>query len=76
MKLYAGGYLTFYMPQKAHSLDFSLDEPRLLSEILMDLAVPLAEVYLVAVNGEVRELEDTIVKNSDDVRIYSSVNGG
>ena len=76
MKLYTGGYLTFYMPRKAHSLDIILEDPRLLSEILLELAVPLAEVHLVAINGEVRELEDTIVKNTDDVRIYSSVNGG
>ncbi len=76
MKLYAGGHLTFYMPGRKHSLEISLSEPTPLSEVLARLGIPLPEVALTALNGELVEAETVIVTDEDSVRVFSAVNGG
>lgn len=76
MKLYAGGHLTFYMPGRRHSLEISLPEPTPLREILTRLGIPLPEVALTAVNGELVEAETVIVRDEDVVKVFSAVNGG
>lgn len=76
MKLYAGGHLTFYMPGRKHSLEISLREPTPLREILVRLGIPLPEVALTAVNGELVEAETAIVGDADVVKVFSAVNGG
>lgn len=76
MKLYAGGHLTFYMPERKHSLEISLREPTPLREILAQVGIPLPEVALTALNGQLVEAETVIVRNEDQVRVFSAVNGG
>lgn len=76
MKLYAGGHLTFYMPERKHSLEISLREPTPLQEILAQLGIPLPEVALTALNGELVEAETAIVRDEDQVKVFSAVNGG
>jgi sulfur carrier protein ThiS len=76
LKLYAGGYLPFYLPGRKSSLEIFLSEPTLLKEVLARLGVPLEEVYLAAVNGELVEIETAIVRDEDRVRVFSAVNGG
>ncbi len=76
MKLYAGGHLTFYMPGRKHTLEISLSEPTPLREVLARLGLPLPEVALAAVNGELVETETAVVSDSDQVRVFSAVNGG
>jgi len=76
MKLYTGGYLTFYMPGHKHSMDIQLNAPTPLKEILADLHIPLEEVHLVALNGEQVDVEAAFIHDTDVLRIFSSVNGG
>jgi sulfur carrier protein ThiS len=76
MKLYAGGHLTFYMPGRKHTLELSLGGPTPLREILAQVGLPLPEVVLAAVNGELVEVETAVVSDSDQVRVFSAVNGG
>ncbi|MCJ7434907.1 MAG: hypothetical protein MUO77_15600 [Anaerolineales bacterium] len=76
MKLYTGGYLTFYMPQKKHFIEIPLNTPTPLKEILSDLQIPIEEIHLVALNGEQADVETAIIGDSDIARIYSSVDGG
>lgn len=76
LKLYAGGHLTFYMPGRKHSLEISLREPTPLREILARLSIPLPEVALTALNGELVEVETVIVGDEDVVKVFSAVNGG
>lgn len=76
MKLYAGGHLTFYMPGRKHMLEISLREPTPLREILTQLGLPLPEVALTALNGELVEAETAIVGDEDVVKVFSAVNGG
>ncbi len=76
MRLYAGGYLPFYLPQRKHRLEIRLSAPTPLKVILNDLQVPVEEIHLVALNGELVDLETALVNDADVVRIFSSVNGG
>ncbi len=76
MKLYTGGYLTFYMPERKHSIDIQLNAPTPLQDILAQIGIPLNEVALTALNGEQVELDTVLVKDGDVVRVFSSVDGG
>ncbi|MFZ5819021.1 MAG: MoaD/ThiS family protein [Chloroflexota bacterium] len=76
MKLHAGGHLTFYIPERKHMLEISLGKPTPLREILAQLGIPLPEVALTALNGELVEAESVIVNDNDQVRIFPAVNGG
>jgi sulfur carrier protein ThiS len=76
MKLYAGGNLDFYLPGHRNRLDVELKEPARLSEILAGFGIPLAEVHLVAVNGELVDLAETVVSDQDEVKIYPAIDGG
>lgn len=76
MKLYAGGLLDFYLPGRRSRMEIELQAPTRLSVVLAGLGIPLAEVHLVVVNGELVELKDVLVSNQDEVKLYPAVNGG
>jgi sulfur carrier protein ThiS len=64
------------MPGRKHLLEIPLAAPTPLREVLAKLGIPLSEVALAAVNGELVEVETAIVRNEDKVRVFSAVNGG
>lgn len=76
LKLHAGGYLPFYLPGRKSSLEISVSQPTPLTEILAQVGIPLAEVHLAALNGELVDIETAIVRDEDRVRVFSAVNGG
>jgi sulfur carrier protein ThiS len=76
VKLYAGGLLDFYFPGRRNRIVLELKEPTRLGEVLTGLGVPLAEVHLVVVNGQLVDLAETVVSDQDEVKIYPAVNGG
>jgi sulfur carrier protein ThiS len=76
VKLYAGGHVTFYMPGRKHLLEIPLAAPTPLRIVLEQAGIPLPEVALAAINGELVEVETAIVSDSDQVRVFSAVNGG
>jgi sulfur carrier protein ThiS len=76
MRLYAGGLLDFYLPDHRNRVVVELKEPARLNDILTRLGIPPAEVELVVVNGELVELDETIVSDQDEVKLYPPVNGG
>jgi sulfur carrier protein ThiS len=76
MKLYSGGTLTFYMPQKSRMIEIHISASIGLKDILSQLQIPLEEVDLAAVNGELVDAAEAIIRDQDVVRIFSSVNGG
>ena len=76
MRIYLGGHLNFYHPQKDKWLEVNIDQPVLLSEILNEVGIPLNEVQLVAVNGEVSELQSAYVSDQDEVKVFSPIGGG
>ena len=76
MKLHLGGQFSFYLPGHPASVDVDLQEPILLSEVLSFLGIPLPEVHLAAVNGQLVEPETAMVQQSDDVRVFPPIGGG
>jgi sulfur carrier protein ThiS len=76
MRLHLGGYLPFFAPRRQDKLEVSLQEAARLSEVLSQVGIPVSEVYLTVVNGELVTLDETMVSDSDDVRLYSPIDGG
>ncbi|GAB4480101.1 MAG: hypothetical protein OHK0031_01000 [Anaerolineales bacterium] len=76
MKLYAGGHLDFYLPGRRNRMEIELKEATRLSELLAGLKIPLAEVHLVVINGQMVDLQAAIVFGQDEVKLYPAVNGG
>jgi sulfur carrier protein ThiS len=76
MKLHPGGHLTFYIPGRKRVLEISLNKPTPLREILTQIGIPLSEVALTTLNGELADSESVIVNDTDQVRVFSAVNGG
>lgn len=76
MRIYLGGYLDFYSPDKSRWMDVRLQEQSSLIDILMEFGIPIAEIQLVVINGESVELEQARVINNDEVKIFPPVGGG
>lgn len=76
MKLHAGGYLTFYMPGQHPEVERDFVEPMPLSELLADLGIPIGDVRLVILNGEIVNLEQAVLENADEVKVFPGVDGG
>ena len=76
MRIFLGGHLNFYQPKKDKWLQVHLEQPTRLIEILERAGIPLGEVHLVVVNGELEELQRAIIKPADEVKILTAVGGG
>jgi len=76
MRIYLGGHLNFYHPQKDKWLEVETGLPIHLRDILDGAGIPLNEVQLVAINGEITELQNAVVSDQDEVKIFSAVGGG
>ncbi len=76
MKLYLGNYFTFFTRDRSHWMEMELPHPTRLTDILTELGIPAAEVYLVVINDQILESTDAFVTNEDTVRLYPPVNGG
>jgi len=76
MRLFFGGYLDFYHPQRRNWLDVEIDQPESLVDVLTRLGIPVSEVQLVVLNGENVDLRETVVSAQDEVKLYSAVGGG
>jgi sulfur carrier protein ThiS len=71
-----GGYLSFFLPGFPTQVDVPLEEPTRLVEILRRLGIPFGEIFLVVLNGDIVDPEQTIISPNDEVRIFSAVDGG
>jgi sulfur carrier protein ThiS len=76
MRIYLGGHLNFYHPNRQNLLEVEFDPPANLADILTRAGVPLEEVQLVVINGEVRDIKTSLTSDRDEVRVYSAVGGG
>jgi sulfur carrier protein ThiS len=76
IELHLGGHLSFYAPQKQSRFSVPIDQPTDLEAILQKLGVPLAEVAIVAVNGELVDLAATRVNPGDRIELYPPMGGG
>ena len=76
MELYAGGYLTFYMPGQQAKLDYPLNRTMPLVDLLQVLGIPAGDVQLVVINGKAVMLNNARVQDRDHVKIFSAIGGG
>jgi len=76
MQIYLGGHLNFHHPLKEKWLDVELELPTQLMDILNSSGIPLGEVCLVVVNGEIANLQEAIIAEQDEVKLFSAVGGG
>ena len=76
MKLHLGGVFSFYIPGHPHQVEVQLEEPARLSDVLAGLGIPVAEINLVIVNGELVNLQEALVSQQDEVKVYPPVSGG
>ena len=76
MRIFLGGHLNFYHPEKKTWMDLQIEGPSQLSELLVFVGVPLEEVQLVVVNGEMVDGLEVVVCEGDEVKVFSAVGGG
>ena len=76
MRLYLGGYLDFYNPQPGKWLQVELEQASPLKELLAKIGIPLGDIQLVALNGELADLDEVLVVDKDEVKIFPAVGGG
>jgi sulfur carrier protein ThiS len=76
MILRLGGYLGFFASKKREKIVVPIKDCARLSAVLSQLGIPISEVYLTILNGELVSLEETIVVNSDEVKLYPPIDGG
>jgi sulfur carrier protein ThiS len=76
MQLHLGGHLGWYDSQKRSWLEIDLPETTTLSDIVQRLGVPLDEIAIATVNGQVVSLKEAHVSDDDRVELYPPVGGG
>jgi sulfur carrier protein ThiS len=76
MRLLLGGYLPFFASKHQEQIEVSLKEPARLKEVLFKLGIPVSDVYLTVLNGDLVTLDETVVSDSDEVRLYPPIDGG
>lgn len=76
MRLYLGGHLNFYHPEKERWLEVTVQRPTLLRNVLDACEIPLGEIYLAAVDGEMVDLDQVMVSDENEVRLFPPVGGG
>jgi sulfur carrier protein ThiS len=76
MKLHLGGNLPFFAPGRQKDLEITLQGSARLSEVLAKLGIPVAEIALTVLNGDQVILDETLVSDSDEVRLYPPIDGG
>jgi len=76
MRIYLGGHLKFYHPQKDNWLEVELEQLTPLRVILDGSGIPLSEVDLVVVNGELVDLQEAMISEHSEVKLFPAVGGG
>jgi molybdopterin converting factor small subunit len=76
MKLFLGGQFSLYIPGHPPSVNVNLNESARLREVLLKLGIPVADIHLVVVNGQLVEMEEAVVSDQDEVKIFPPVGGG
>jgi sulfur carrier protein ThiS len=76
MRLYLGGYLDFYNPQPGRWLEVELKQPARLSGVLAELRIPIEDVQLFVLNGELVDINETMVSEQDEVKLFPPIGGG
>ncbi len=76
MHLYLGGHLNYFDAHNRVNLEIELDGKQRLEDVLDRLKIPLGEIFLVSINGEVVSLQDAWINQDDQVQLYPPMGGG
>jgi sulfur carrier protein ThiS len=76
MQLYLGGYLDYYNPERGNWLEVKLSQPSQLGKVLTELGIPMSEVHLVVLNGQLVDISKAIVSEEDELKLFPAVGGG
>ena len=76
MKLFLGGQFSLYIPGHPPSVEVEVSKPTRLSKVLSGLGIPVADIHLAVVNGKLVELDEAVVADRDEVKIFPPVGGG
>jgi len=76
MKLQLGGHLPFYASGQKSRHELSLKQPARLKDVIIQMGIPIAEVYMTVLNGELVDMDEIMVSDGDEVRLYSPMDGG
>ena len=76
MHLYLGGHLNYFDAQQRVNIEIDLVGKQQLADVLDRLKIPIGEVALITINGEVLSLEDAWIKQEDHVQVYPPMGGG
>ena len=76
MRIYLGGDLNFYHPEKKRWLEVEVPNLTLLKDVLDASGIPIAEISLAAVDGEMVDLDEATVSDANEVRLFPPVGGG
>lgn len=76
MHLRLGGHLSWYDPQKRSSFEVSLVQPTLLMDVVQKLGLPVGEIAMAVVNGQVVSMDQTRLMDEDRVELYPPIGGG
>ena len=76
MRILLKGELAFLTPQPRSCIDLSIQGWVELKPLLVQLGIPLGEIYLVAINGKIESLEQAAVLDQDTVILFPPVGGG
>ena len=76
MRLHLGGHLNYFDELKRSEFEIELSQEQKLTDILSGLKIPVGEVFLVVVNGELVTLEDARIQPDNYVQLYPPMGGG
>jgi sulfur carrier protein ThiS len=76
MRVHLGGLLNFFDPQKRTDFEVPLEKETLLADVILKLCLPMGEIAIASVNGEMALPLETVVRNSDKLDLYPPVGGG
>lgn len=71
-----GGHLSWYDPQKRSRLTVRFEEPTHPIDVLVLLGIPAAEVAIVAVNGELVDVNKATIADGDRLDLLPPIGGG
>lgn len=76
MQLHLGGHLNYFDGLHRSNLEIALVEKKKLIEILFILKIPIGEISIISINGEVVNLEEAWIQPDDYVQLYPPIGGG
>ena len=76
MRLHLAGHLAWYESQRRSRVEIQVPQPTMLTDLLHDLGIPVAEIAVAAVNSVAVDLQTARVSDADRVELFPPVGGG